>query len=249
MVANLINDYRKPILTVYGQHDLRYRNKGNTCLDGLRSACPFITILDKDAPHLIAEDVIFVGASYGEEIPFAPKGAFSVLITHRMIIASELEKAWATQREYEIANSFMNNHKYDLIVSGDNHQYFESLSHTVKGRKFYLINCGALLRSKIIEENHKPMCIVYDVEKRSSIKIAIPIESPSKIFNLEMMEEMKERSDNLGSFILGLSEHKEMGLSFESNLNQYCEINKIDKKVKYILNKWKERVSGDDSDS
>lgn len=232
-VVDLINSYSISIITVYGQHDLKYRNKGNTSLDGLASACPNIRILHSESPSIDIGGIhIIEGLSYGET---ATTVIGDTLLLHRMIIPSEKDKIWVGQKEYKLVKTLMNEYGTDLIISGDNHHHFR----VAYGKKT-LINCGSILRARIDQMDHKPVCYIHDINKPLNVfVIYIPIEPPSEVFDMEEVETVKKRNKELDSFVEGLTQHKEMGLHFEDNLKAYCTKNKIKGEVLDIIEECK----------
>jgi DNA repair exonuclease SbcCD nuclease subunit len=222
-----INSYDIQLYTVYGQHDLRYRHKENTALHAIEKSCPRVHIIDCTSAWELDDKVFITGSGYGEDIPLATPQSMSILVTHRMVIN---EKLWEAQKEFDWANNLMRKHRYDLIVAGDNHKGF-----TVETPKRSLVNCGALLRSTSDQIDHKPFIILYDTETRSCEKIMVPIKSAKTVFELDKVAEEKERDEKIDAFVSGLSEHKEMGLSFGDSLTSFYKENNISKEVIGII--------------
>lgn len=220
------------ILTTYGQHDLRFRTKTNTALKSIALTTNTV-IVDHDRIHPCEEgykkgSVIVQGCGYDEEIPEPAKDRYNVLIIHKMIVE---DKLWAQQDNFEWSTSFLRRNKFDLIVSGDNHQFF----HANNGDR-YLFNCGSLLRSSISQVDHKPRVIIFDTEKPHKFKVInVPIEPASKVFAMDKVMKEKEKDEKLAAFVDGLSKQKDMGLSFVDNLNKYLSGNDVDKDVKKII--------------
>lgn len=232
-IVDLFKNYSDiPFLCTFGQHDMQYRTKVNTALSAFNSALDNFHILQAGAFRVI-DHVGFYGCSYDED-PVDPAEVIksevhtNVLLIHRMLLN---KKIWSTQTEFENARSFLRQHKYDLIVSGDNHQSFEN--HTTDNR--WLFNCGAMMRNKIDMIDHKPYVVLFDTDTRLHKKIYIPIEPAEKVFDMRKVTIEKERDENLDAFVSGLSEHKEMSLSIEDNLNHYIKNNKVDKSVVDII--------------
>jgi len=219
------------MLSIFGQHDMRYRTLENTALSALEVA--FANT--QEFRILIANDIVdmgnvsFYGSAYGGDIPDpVERDAFNVLIAHRMIIE---EKLWNAQEDYEPSNIFLRQHPFDLIVSGDNHKPF--ITET-KGNRV-LINCGAMLRSNIDQVDHKPFIVLFDTETRKYEKIYIPIEDGEKVFKIGDVELTKERNENLETFISGLSNNKAIDLTFEDNLKRFIKENDINEEVSDII--------------
>lgn len=222
-----------PIITTTGQHDLRYRNFENTSFRTLSYSCDNLIILKGDGEIYRRKDsnVSIYASPFNKEVPPIEKTLkkqFNILITHRMIVQ---EKIWAGQTDAESSNLFLRNNKFDLIVSGDNHQSFIQ-SH--KGR--YLINCGSMMRSTIAQVDHKPFVVLFDTDKPDDLEIIkIPIAMPKKVFDLQKKGDKKEVDANLNAFCSGLSKSKEMGLVIEDNLLEYYKENKIEKDLIEII--------------
>lgn len=217
------------IYTVYGQHDLRYRNKGNTPLDALHDSLNgIIKILPPNSHQPLGENVDLYGCSYGEKIPeiINPKN-FNILLIHKMLLAKK-EKDW--EEEYELGNKFLSDNDFNVIVSGDNHQSF----HVKSGNKF-LFNCGSLMRSTIDQIEHKPCIYIFDTATSKFEQIFIPIHPWQKCFDLEKKIKEEETNEQMESFVQGLSKHKDMGLNFTDNLFTYLKKNKIDSKIIDII--------------
>jgi len=213
------------IFTVRGQHDLRYRNKGNTPLDALRDAYEFLRIADS-VPYELEKNVYLYGASFEEEIPeITTKSSYNILLIHRMISPVKSED-W----HEEEALPFLKKHNFDLIVSGDNHKSFEA-KHLHKR----LINCGSLMRSKIDQVDHKPCYYILDTDTSGLKKHFIPIVEGSKVFDMDLKEESMERNEDLEAFVTGLSKQKEMGLNLMDNLTAYMKKNNIEEEIRDII--------------
>jgi predicted phosphodiesterase len=174
-------------------------------------------ILDKEK-YKIIDICAFSGCSYDQEPPIPIQNKFNVLLVHRMIIE---EKLWSAQENYVASNIFLRQNNFDLIVSGDNHRGFISEAH---GKRL-LVNCGAMMRSKIDQVNHKPFVVLYDTDTRKYQQIFIPIEPADKVFRMEKVVAEKERNTSLESFVAGISEQKEVGLLFEDNLQEFAKAN------------------------
>jgi DNA repair exonuclease SbcCD nuclease subunit len=229
---SLLSSY--PIYTIYGQHDLRYRNKGNTPLDALNDSLDSFNIVPETG-IVLGNKVDLYGASFEEEIPEIqnPK-SFNILLIHKMIVHVALEE-W--EKQYDTATSFLSKTKFDLIVSGDNHQSF-----VVSEKNKNLVNCGSLMRSTIEQIDHQPCFYIFDTDKRSLQKFFIPIEPWKKVFDLEKKVKEEERNEDMESFVSGLTKHKDMGLHFEDNLYAYMKKNKISKDIQNVIERNKQNA-------
>jgi hypothetical protein len=214
-------------LCTFGQHDMRYRTRSNTALRALSSSIENFIILSGEVEYC-KDGVHFFGCTYGEDPIDPPVQEKNVLLIHRMIID---QKLWKGQTGFEYSSIFLRQHLgYDLIVSGDNHSQF--MSHTPGGR--WLFNCGAVMRNKVDMIDHEPYIVLFDTETKIHEKIYIPIAPASKVFRMEKVFVEQERNEKLEAFVSGLSEQKEISLSFEDNLRKYLKDNNIEQSVTKI---------------
>jgi DNA repair protein SbcD/Mre11 len=213
-----------PVFSIYGQHDLRYRNRTNTALKALNHACDNFFIIDKQMTY--RKQYNLYGVSYGEEIPKVDYDKNNILLIHKMIIKDE--KVWAGQTDYTESSELLKKNGFRIIVSGDNHKFFYDFRGEQK-----LFNCGSVMRSSVSQVYHKPT--IFLIEGKSIEEIQIPIKRAKEVFRLEEIEKETYRSEEINSFIEGLSMQKEMGLDFEDNLELYCKENNIADEVKQVI--------------
>jgi len=224
--VRMINQSGAKILTVYGQHDLRYRTKTNCSLTALSASCPAL-ILGKEGSRHKVKDTVFHFSGWEESIPKPSLKTFNILIIHKMIVDTKL---WSGQEDFEYGESFLDKHRFDLIVSGDNHQTF-----IVEKEGRYLINCGSMMRSSIKQIHHKPVLFIFDTKDRRLQKIEIPALSFDTVFRLEEAVKTKERNEKLETFIQGLTYHKDIGLSFTENLFSYMKNNGVEESIQNLF--------------
>src|SRR3972149_2812265 len=225
---NIFSCSEVPIFTVLGQHDMKYHSDDtdDTPLAVLEAA-NVLKIIPNNTP--IYDELHIYRASFGEEIPeILDFHMYSILLTHRMIIHND--KIWDAQKGFDYAENLLRKHEFDLIVSGDNHNYF----HAQVGNK-HLFNCGSLMRATTAQLEHIPKVVLFDTETSKYKEFEVPIKPISEVFNLERIKEKKKRTDKFASFISGLSNTKSMSLSFEDNLTQYLKENKVEKGVADLL--------------
>jgi len=231
-VVSCVGCFATPIIIVFGQHDLRFRNPDNTALKALAKSFPNrIFLLENNNQQLFHSQVMIYGAGFNEEVPEPDKERFDVLLTHRMIID---EKLWDDQTDYSWGNHFLRKHKFDLIISGDNHKNFSCLH----GERM-LFNCGSMMRSSITQMEHHPSIVLLDTGTMLFNTIPIPIQPPEEVFEMERVMKEKERDEKITAFISGLSDQKEIGLSFESNLNAHFRENKTKQEIIDIIEECK----------
>lgn len=245
-VGDLFNSYKAPRLVtsflaykllnskmfgIYGQHDMKYHSPdvSDTSLNILSNS-GVLTILKGEVPYALNKDFIHIyGASWGEEIPeVVYPQRFNILVTHRMVIQSKL---WAAQTGATYADE-LNNSKFDLILSGDNHQKF------VQGK---VINAGSVMRSTTTQLEHHPAIFKIRVwaDKQFDIQeIPIPIEPVETVFNMNKVRREKEKSNEMKEFMSGLEisgvDFSEFG--FWDEVAKLEQENLVDSETKMILN-------------
>jgi len=228
-----------PLYTIYGQHDLRFHssNRENTPL-AVMNTIKNMKIVgenyygfqeDHGVKHYIR------GASWNEDIPkidhgFQAESDFNILLTHRMIIKDK--KLWEAQEDYTQARSLLKRNKFDVIVSGDNHQSFiQRESNKI------LFNCGSLMRSTISQKDHKPVIYIYDTHTREYEEIFVPIKPFNEVMDLTKAEEEKERNEELEAFVEGLQEGIVFkGMKFEKNIKEYIDKNTLEEGTIKVIN-------------
>jgi hypothetical protein len=139
-------------------------------------------------------------------------------------------KLWEGQENYEIANNLLKNNRFELIVTGDNHQHFVE---EYDGR--FLVNCGSLMRSTSAQVDHIPVIYIWDSETKELIYDEIPIEPIENVMNLKKLGEDKENDEKLEAFVKGLQDQQMEGFDFKENLYIYIKENNIPEPVETII--------------
>lgn len=221
----------RPIIAVYGQHDLRYRRRNNTPLYLLNEVdCSPITILDSDFPRVEFDDEVAVyGAGWGERIPKpVDKSMLNVLIAHMMVVDGKL---WPGQTSYVMAGEM---HKrlpyYQLVVTGDNHKTISS-----NNMKTMLVNPGSLMRAKADQIGHVPMVVIYDTAKETSMHLVVPHMPIGEVMDVEKAELDKEAGGVLASFVDSLKLDYEAGADFGRNIGTILKDKTISPGIKAII--------------
>jgi len=224
-----------PVLVVAGQHDLpnhRFDALSDSALALLIELCPShdggggVRLLSKEP--ITCGGVDFYGASWGEPIP-KPKNTphTKVLVMHELV--------WPGRRppfpgaEGFPAKELLNQlgAKYDLIVTGDNHQTFHKQAH---GR--WLVNPGAFTRQKADQVDHEPTAFLWDSDDQH-IATAITIPHEKGVVSREHIEEREGHDQRMSAFIDRLGNPDvAIGSTFEDNLRKHVEANDVRKPVR-----------------
>jgi DNA repair exonuclease SbcCD nuclease subunit len=233
-ILNLLYDFdHRSVHTVFGQHDLRYRNVENSALSVIETAGGVATARE----YLIGGEIAIYPASWEKPIPeVTDTNAFNILLIHRMIVKDKT--LWPGQKDYTKAAGFMRKHKdFDLVVSGDNHQSFD-----FKDRNRWLINCGSMMRMTTDQQDHKPCIWIFDTETKGVMRHLIPIEEG--VFSPEAAI-MKERNKELEAFIATLKQDKTTLLSFNDNVQELLKEKGISTAIKELVEEFMEGYYGD----
>lgn len=223
-------------LVVWGQHDMRYHSsdRRNTPLHVMQAAG---NVLGLGHIPYKRDGVHFYGMNWGENIPeiIPPEKLgvdyepINVLVAHMMVI--ENEKAWTGQTDYRYGLHLLKQHDFDLIITGDNHQSF----NMGLGEK-YLVNAGALMRTRIDQFNHKPTVYVYDSETKDLHGWAIPVKDFEEIMDIAKAEAEQKIDEKLQSFVSSLKvEVDALRLDFQRNLVEFLKNNEVEQSVTDII--------------
>ena len=217
------------ILSVYGQHDLRYHNsdRRNTPLGVLEAANVFTML---EAKPLILGNVCIYGASWNEPIPRIFTQGFNILVMHYLTFPDDKHPPIDVE-QFQLANHVLMENKFDLILTGDNHQTF---AVTRNGRT--LVNPGSLMRSKIDQQNHRPCVFLYDTETKNLDQRFIPVKPINEVLNIEKAKEEKEKNEELKVYVKELTKDvKVKGLDFKWNLWSFVKIGNLEEGVVLFL--------------
>jgi len=241
---NLYKEFNIPILCVRGQHDLRYHSSNieNTPLAVLEASGVVEVINNyKDFCDRGMKNPVFIyGCSWNEEVPKMIEGGNGskvqgchILLMHKMIID---EKLWKEQEDFIYVNHLFRKYGFDLFVTGDNHKSF-----IVESKGKFVVNCGSLMRSAINQIDHKPVVYIYDTDNKTIDKGILCVKNSEDIFNINEVEDQRERNKELDNFIevLGSSDSEIISLNFVKNL---LEELKKDDSIKYIIDELMEDI-------
>ncbi len=241
-LISILRYYRKEVtvVTIHGQHDLRYHQKNyNATPLGLLEASEAAAVLKEGEAFHPNENHIIKGCGWETEIPKPHPKKNSTLLIHKMLIDSPL---WPGQ-DATYGSKFLTKHKYDLIVSGDNHKKFIE-----EKDKRFLVNPGSVVRSGIDQVTHEPAMFVWDTIRCELEEIKIHIEPIEEVFDISgaMME--KEKQEELDKFVDSLKDASEIaGLDFLKNLSAFQNENDLPVGVRTMIDAAIEYAQGGDN--
>jgi len=219
-VMNILPDQ---FYTVAGNHDLPHHNIELLDKSGLKVLMEAGKITEFDCGDT---DWLVDGIPYGGDLN---KGQFKkeILMCHEMIYQSP--EHWQKENGNQ-ALAFLKKHKgYQLIVTGHNHKPF-----TAEHEGRLLVNPGSLMRMNADQKDYKPRVYLWNSDT-NTVKIKyVPI-APEAV-EIKYLTKVKARDERMESFISKLKSSKEVGLSFEKNIENYLANNRVRTSVKEIIN-------------
>jgi hypothetical protein len=212
------------IFAVRGQHDMLYHVESeNTPFSVMDASRAIRDIGGKN--RLFYGNIGISGVDFDGEMPDIVwdlrSDQINILLIHKMFV---LDKLWEKQEDFIPSLIFLRKTKWDLIVSGDNHQRYYSFA---TGDRFH-VNCGSLMRQNIDQKNHKPAVYIYDTDERTLKDYEVPIDPIEDVMDLESAEEEKLQSEELQAFVESIEETTEItGLDFVKNFGERLEADDI----------------------
>jgi len=232
-ILNLLHKHNVKVYSITGQHDRRHHTSdlSNVPMTVLQTNFNKFELLNSNP--ICTDNLNIYGSSFGEEIPkILDKDKFNILVTHRMVIGED--KLWEGQESCVTARTLLAKNKFNLIVSGDNHQFFTS---EYQGR--HLLNLGSLLRSTSAQIDHKPKVAIFDTDTNTYELFDVPIKSAPIVFNLDEIKSKNKialETDKIKEYISLLSNKDEKTTyDYVNNLHEFMEQNQTNDVVKEIV--------------
>jgi hypothetical protein len=168
---------------VFGQHDLKYRNKKDTNLQIMENS-KIVKILD--ATPVLGAGFRIYGCSWGNEIPVPRSGDFlDILVIHAPISPVSL---FHGHNYIKIEDFIAENPNFDIIICGDVHRTFmEEHNSTL------VLNSGPLIRKEANEYNmiHRPGFFYIDLNSIEIKFIEVPHSEAEKVLSRNHIEKKK----------------------------------------------------------
>lgn len=231
LYIDLLRSSALPFYTIYGQHDMLYRNYDHV------DRTPTYLLEKAGALHTVGihnsradlGNVYLHGLSYDQEQSFAPvAGATNVLIAH----ASVGDKPLFPGHVLTAPQAFLAQHPWaDLILVGDYHYPFED---TLDGR--VCVNAGVVVRKSVAQRDmqHHPRVVIYDTVERSTLSVVLPHAPAAEVFDVP---EEQPQNDQLLRFVDALKRNRAIGISFEENLTAYYAENRTRPAIREVIAK------------
>jgi DNA repair exonuclease SbcCD nuclease subunit len=114
--------------------------------------------------------------------------------------------------------------RFDLIVTGDNHQSF---TEEYQGR--LLVNPGNLTRQVADQINFRPRVYLWYADTNTVEPVYIPIQEG--VISRAHLEVKEQRDSRIDAFVSGLNKDWAADLSFEQNLEKFKQTNIVRRSV------------------
>jgi predicted phosphodiesterase len=213
--------------TIYGQHDLPQHNWD------LREKSGIYTL------EKAGKVQVLPGVHYGRTPDQLMEDAFctqsiihfktdqTVLVWHHM---TYITPPFPGATEGQATGILKKYPRYNLIVTGDNHQAF-----TAEHEGRLLVNPGSFTRQSAIQIDFKPRVYLWFAKTNTVIPVYLPIKEDA--ISREHIEVVEERDARIDAFISKLDGEWDVSLSFEQNLEIFFQANKIEENVRQIIYK------------
>lgn len=223
--------------TVIGNHDLPHKSEAMEMKSGLYllEKIGRINVMRPGQMYQINVnniDLRISGVGYTDKLdpdrfPKKDPGMKSILVMHKMTWkgAADFPDAYG----YESQSLLRQLHtKFDLIVSGDNHNQFSD-----KYRKSIIINPGTMMRNSIDKIDFNPkFCLYYSTTNDIAW---VPFTINKNVFDEKMIEDRKERDVRVKAYIEHLKSDGQIELDFLKKLEKAMEINECSDKMKEVI--------------
>lgn len=230
-MMKLLNKYRVPIYSVFGQHDsYLYSNihKTPTTLSILNRT-GLVKML-RATPVNIEGGTKLYGSSWNKSIPKPDEhNPLNILVIHATIYTEPLFPGHKFTR---VKRFLRQNSGYKLILVGDVHRQFVYMNQAT-----HIINTGPMLRLDAIEYNthHKPAAFVYDSEYDTINKISIPHEEYEKVLDYTHLREADPTIEARTEWIRLIKRTRLTSPNIKANIRKAIKENPISRRARQIL--------------
>jgi len=119
--------------------------------------------------------------------------------------------------------------QFDLIVTGDNHKPF---TERYEGR--LLVNPGSLTRQSA-DETHRPRVHLWYADRNTLVSVYLPIDEDA--VSRDHIQQQEQRDERIEAFVKRLNTEFRASVSFEENLEQFLQTNRVTENVKQVIYK------------
>lgn len=207
------NNDEVEFITVWGQHDQRFRTKERTALRLMES----LGYMQTFKKITYGKDINIYGCDYGEEIPIIEnEDSLNILLIHKTILDKPI---WKGQEDFLQSDKLFKKNPYDLICSGDWHHpvFYKSKTQTI-------LNCGCLVRKTLNEADLIPHVYILDINDEDltyTLKmVELNYKPAEEVFKTEALNrESTKENLKLQEFISNIKNNEiSNSLDFRKNL-------------------------------
>lgn len=221
LINHCYNIFPKQMWAIAGQHDLPQHN-----IDLVHKSA-FLSLINNGSIHFLSKQVNW--KTYKENPSYKLIAGRKVVIMHMLVWKDNLP--FPGCESPQVNKVFKMFPKADLIVTGDNHQTF-----TARKGEQLLINPGSLTRHKADQADHRPCIFLWSGATNSFKKHYLKINK--NVIDRDHIDIAKEKKECGEAFIGKLDVDWVTEVSFEDNIQEALQINKLDKLTEKYVQKW-----------
>jgi len=230
-LMKLLNKYKVPIYSIFGQHDSYLYsniNKTPTTLSILNRVGLVKMLWDK--PVELRPGIKIYGSSWKKPIPIPdPNCKLNILIIHSSVYTHPL---FPDHKFKQVKKFARENRGYKLILVGDIHRQFIYL-----GKYNQVVNTGPMLRLDAIEYNstHKPSAFIYNTRHDVVNKISIPHQHYKEVLDFSHLSKSEYTVEAKTEWIDSIKDIETEPMDIKERILNAIETEPISKRAKHIL--------------
>lgn len=200
--------------TIYGNHDLPQHN---------------LELADKCGINVLQEAgklTVLNGIHWGQTPP--ENSSAKMMMWH--VMTYQGKKPWPGCTDPMAASLLRKYPQHDLILTGHNHKTFVE-EH--EGR--VLVNPGGITRQSADQIDFKPRVFLWYAETNTVEPVYLPYTEGA--ISREHIDVIEQRDARIDAFISKLNSEWDVSLSFEDNIEAFCQANNVREPIKEIIYK------------
>jgi predicted phosphodiesterase len=200
--------------TIYGNHDLPQHN---------------LELADKCGINVLQEAgklTVLNGIHWGQTPP--ENSSAKMMMWH--VMTYQGKKPWPGCTDPMAASLLRKYPQHDLILTGHNHKTFVE-EH--EGR--VLVNPGGITRQASDQIYFKPCVFLWYADTNRVEPVYLPYTEGA--ISREHIDVIEERDARIDAFISKLNSDWDVSLSFEDNIESFCQANNVREPIKEIIYK------------
>lgn len=200
--------------TIYGNHDLPQHN---------------LELADKCGINVLQEAgklTVLNGIHWGQTPP--ENSSAKMMMWH--VMTYQGKKPWPGCTDPMAASLLRKYPQHDLILTGHNHKTFVE-EH--EGR--VLVNPGGITRQASDQIDFKPCVFLWYADTNRVEPVYLPYTEGA--ISREHIDVIEERDARIDAFISKLNSDWDVSLSFEDNIESFCQANNVREPIKEIIYK------------